>query len=51
MCQSFGTPCSIFIGVVIVYTTYEDGTDCSVMAAHKIQEPGNNPKKEYKILR
>jgi len=44
MCRRFVTLSSIFVSGVIVYTTYEDGTECSAMAAHKIKKPGNNPK-------
>jgi hypothetical protein len=27
-----------------VYTTYEEGTECSETSEHKIQNPGNHPK-------
>ena len=47
ICQRFGTLCSIFIGSVLVYTNYEDGTECSETAAHEIQTPGYQPKKAY----
>jgi len=34
MCRRFGTRCSIYVGGVNL--TYEDGTECSEMSAHKI---------------
>ena len=33
---------SVFTG--LVYTTYDDGTECSETSVHKIQTPGNHPK-------
>ena len=50
MYRRFGTVCSIFIGgvnkknILLVHTTYEDGTVCSEMSTHKIQTQGNHPK-------
>jgi len=29
--------------ILLVHTTYEDGTECSETSAHKIQTPGNRP--------
>ena len=41
MCRSFGTLCSIFIG--LVHTTYEDGTECSETSTQN-SDAGNRPK-------
>jgi hypothetical protein len=50
MCRRFGTAvCPIFIGGVN-FTAYEDGTERSETSAHKIQTPGNHPKKEYNVF-
>jgi hypothetical protein len=39
-----------FPGVLLVHTTHEDGTECSVTSAHKIHTPGSHTKKEYKKI-
>jgi len=35
--------CSILIGGVSTYATYEDGTECSETSAYKVQTPGTQP--------
>jgi len=37
-------PSNIILVILPDYTTYEDGTECSEMSAHKIQMPQNHPK-------
>ena len=39
-----------FPGVLLIRTTYEDGTECSETLAHKIHTPGNHKKEEYKKI-
>jgi len=34
------------LDILPAYTAIEDGTECSETSAHKIQTPGNRPKKE-----
>jgi hypothetical protein len=36
--------CKLVPVILLVHTTYEDGTVCSETSAHKIQKPGNHPK-------
>ena len=36
--------CSIFIGGVPAYTSYEDGVECSETSTHKTKTPGNYSK-------
>jgi hypothetical protein len=33
--------------ILLVHTTYEDGTECSETSELKIQTPGNHPKKGF----
>jgi hypothetical protein len=42
-------PCKLIPVTLPAYTTYEKGTVCSEMSAHKILMLGNHPKKEYNI--
>ena len=34
--------------ILLVHTTYEDGTECSETSVYKIQTPGNYPKEKTK---
>jgi hypothetical protein len=37
-------PSSLVPVILLVHTTYEDGTECSKTSAHNFQMPGNHPK-------
>ena len=37
-------PSSLVPVILLVHTTFEDGTECSETSAHKIQMPGNHTK-------
>jgi len=41
MCRRFGTLC---LFLLLTYTAYEDGTECSETSAREIQTPRNHPK-------
>ena len=39
-------PSNLILVILLVHMTYEDGTECSKMSAHKIRSLGNDPKEK-----